>query len=124
MVALLSPSLHALVHGFNTGSVASDLERSRMICMAEKTPGRSKKNSTAKKSARPPIPIDSGISPVQPPVAPTENRSSANTVMEEEIRLRAYELYEERGRQDGFQDEDWSRAESEILAKHRRGKTA
>ena len=33
---------------------------------------------------------------------------------EEEIRRRAYELYEERGRQDGFAEEDWIRAEEEV----------
>jgi Protein of unknown function (DUF2934) len=31
------------------------------------------------------------------------------------IRRRAYELYEERGRQDGHAEEDWLRAEAEIL---------
>ena len=33
----------------------------------------------------------------------------------ERIRRRAYELYEERGRQDGFEQEDWVRAEREML---------
>lgn len=37
------------------------------------------------------------------------------------IRLRAYELFEERGRVDGFAHEDWLRAEIEILAPHRDG---
>ena len=32
----------------------------------------------------------------------------------EEIRRRAYELYEERGRYDGFAEEDWFRAEQEL----------
>lgn len=85
--------------------------------MAEKTPGRSKKNS--KKSVKAPIPIDSGIAPAQPVSATTENQQGAHPVFEEEIRLRAYEIYEERGREDGFQDEDWSRAEMEVLARHR-----
>jgi len=34
--------------------------------------------------------------------------------LEEEIRLRAHELYEERGREDGHDMEDWLRAEAEI----------
>jgi hypothetical protein len=34
--------------------------------------------------------------------------------LEEEIRRRAYEIYEERGRQDGRDVEDWLRAEAEI----------
>ena len=44
--------------------------------------------------------------------------------IEEEIRIRAYELFEQRGRQEGFHDEDWSRAEAEIMAKYRRDKSA
>jgi len=35
---------------------------------------------------------------------------------EEQIRRRAYELYEERGRQDGFAEQDWLRAESELTS--------
>lgn len=41
--------------------------------------------------------------------------------LQELIRLRAYELYEERGRIDGFAREDWLRAETEILTPHRDG---
>jgi hypothetical protein len=40
--------------------------------------------------------------------------------MEDEIRQRAYELYQERGGQHGFDQEDWSRAEAEILSKYQR----
>jgi hypothetical protein len=40
--------------------------------------------------------------------------------IEEEIRLRAYELYEARGRQAGFDREDWSQAEAEILARRQK----
>jgi Protein of unknown function (DUF2934) len=36
--------------------------------------------------------------------------------LEERIRLRAHELYEARGRQDGHELEDWLRAEDEITA--------
>ena len=35
---------------------------------------------------------------------------------QELIRLRAYQLYEDRGREDGHADEDWLRAETEILS--------
>ena len=35
--------------------------------------------------------------------------------LEEKIRQRAYELYEERGREDGHDVEDWLRAEEEIM---------
>jgi len=37
-----------------------------------------------------------------------------------QIRLRAYELYEARGRKDGHQVEDWLRAEEEITGKQAR----
>ena len=37
----------------------------------------------------------------------------------EEIRRRAHELYEERGREPGLADQDWLRAEAEILALRR-----
>ena len=37
-----------------------------------------------------------------------------------QIRLRAYELYEERGREDGHALEDWLRAEEEITQKKAR----
>ena len=116
--------------------------------MAEKTPGRSRK--TTKKAAIQPIPIDTPIpssqtgttsqprsAAVYPDNTPapqtysgtsTPSRATAARAgdpgIEEEIRRRAYELYEERGRQDGFQDEDWARAETEILSKHQREKSA
>jgi hypothetical protein len=37
--------------------------------------------------------------------------------LEHQIRLRAYELYEARGRKDGHELEDWLRAEEEIAGK-------
>ncbi len=39
----------------------------------------------------------------------------ASPDLEQQIRCRAYELYEERGRTDGHMD-DWLRAESEITS--------
>ena len=51
-------------------------------------------------------------------------RNQADARIEEEIRGRAYELFEQRGRQEGFQDEDWARAEAEVLARYRRDKSA
>jgi len=95
--------------------------------MAEKTPGR-KKSSTPKKSPKPPIPIDSGIPPSTIATLISNQGDNAATNdrypgLQEEIRQRAYELYEARGRQDGFEEEDWIRAETEILAKYQ-GKSA
>jgi hypothetical protein len=40
--------------------------------------------------------------------------------LEDQIRRRAYELYEERGREDGHELEDWLRAEEEITSKKSR----
>jgi hypothetical protein len=37
--------------------------------------------------------------------------------LDPQIRLRAYELYEERGRQDGHELEDWFRAKEELAIK-------
>ncbi len=37
--------------------------------------------------------------------------------VEEAIRTRAYELYEERGRDDGHELEDWLRAEQEVTTR-------
>jgi len=41
---------------------------------------------------------------------------SDTPTLEGQIRCRAYKLYEERGRRDGHQLEDWLRAEAEIMA--------
>ena len=51
-----------------------------------------------KKSASP----DKAVSTIDPPIS------------EELIRARAYELFEERGREEGHEWEDWFRAEKEI----------
>ena len=42
---------------------------------------------------------------------------SAQADTEEEIRCRAYELYEARGREDGYDVEDWLEAEAEITGR-------
>ncbi len=47
-----------------------------------------------------------------PTTAPSEPQT-----LEEEISLRAYELYEERGREDGRDLDDWLQAEEEITKK-------
>lgn len=38
--------------------------------------------------------------------------------LESEIRLRAYQLYEERGYTNGRADQDWFDAEQQVLARH------
>lgn len=42
-------------------------------------------------------------------------------INEIEVRQRAYELYEARGRQDGFDWEDWIRAETEVRSRQKAG---
>ncbi len=41
---------------------------------------------------------------------------------EERLRRRAYELYEQRGREDGFALDDWLQAEREILGAQKQRK--
>jgi hypothetical protein len=42
-------------------------------------------------------------------------RDSMSTFSEEEIRTRAYQIYEFRGNTDDHADEDWSQAETELM---------
>jgi DUF2934 family protein len=49
----------------------------------------------------------------------TFGRTAAETD-EEQIRIRAYELYEARGCEDGHDVEDWLRAEAEISSRAER----
>jgi DUF2934 family protein len=44
-------------------------------------------------------------------------RPNAITPSHDQIRQRAYELYELRGRQDGFSEQNWFEAEQELLAR-------
>jgi len=44
--------------------------------------------------------------------------------LEGQIRQRAYELYEERGRTPGQETEDWVRAEREVLARNNHQQSA
>ncbi len=50
--------------------------------------------------------------------APNGNGHTTPSVTEEQIRLRAYELYEQRGCIPGREHEDWLLAEQEIAARH------
>ncbi len=102
-----------------------------MARKSEGTPRRStsSRKTTAKKTA-PVTPIrednlgvaENGASQV--PAANQTVMTQLHPGVEEEIRVRAYELYLERGGQDGFDQEDWRRAEEEILSKYQREKSA
>jgi hypothetical protein len=121
--------------------------------MAGKTPGAPRKNTskkTATKQTKAVTPISQGDSSEQAVTTFTEVaiNSAERTVtpisqrnvksaegrkndsahvppgVHEEIRRRAYQLYEERGRLHGFHHDDWARAEREILSRFEREKSA
>jgi hypothetical protein len=50
----------------------------------------------------------------------TAAEANAEALSEEQIRLRAYELYETRGREDGHDMEDWLEAKAEITGRAER----
>ncbi len=52
------------------------------------------------------------------------NKTSVALSLEDEIRLRAYQLYEERGCTPGDEREDWLVAEREVRARHNGQQTA
>jgi hypothetical protein len=45
----------------------------------------------------------------------TTSSAEANTELQEQIRARAYELYEQRGGESGHELDDWLQAEDEVL---------
>ena len=95
-------------------------------------PSKPRKTTSAKQGAAQPkstvTPIGQGTNVAEVgnrPIQPADHhRSSGDKRIEEEIRIRAYELFEQRGRLEGFHDQDWARAEAEVLAKYRRDKSA
>lgn len=55
--------------------------------------------------------------------SPTETRATESPMdLQEQVRRRAFELYELRGREDGHDLDDWLQAESEFV--QRQGKAA
>ena len=55
------------------------------------------------------------IEPPNQPQPPRPTDGLGNDI-QEQIRLRAFELYEARGRTDGHHEEDWYQAEKEFLS--------
>ncbi len=90
--------------------------------MASKsTSGKGTKKTSGVKKTSGPIPIDSPInSPITGNGSLPDTSTTVHPGIEEEIRRRAYELYEERGGHHGRHDEDWSRAETEILSRRQK----
>ena len=66
--------------------------------------------------------LDRGVpKPAKPTASPGKRymptRPNAITPSHDQIRQRAYELYELRGRQDGSSEQDWLEAERQMLAR-------
>jgi DUF2934 family protein len=93
--------------------------------MAVKGSKKSSKTTSAKKATSQPA---ASITPIGQAARGAETHvgefQRAQQRIEEEIRIRAYEFFEQRGRQEGLDREDWVRAEAEILAKYQRAKSA
>ena len=58
------------------------------------------------------------------PLSTTTETMESGSELSEQIRCRAYELYEQRGREEGHDLDDWLQAESEISATNVRAKAA
>jgi Protein of unknown function (DUF2934) len=52
----------------------------------------------------------------QTPISSTETDTTFSIDPQEQIRRRAFEIYEQRGREDGHDLEDWLKAEAEIIS--------
>jgi hypothetical protein len=61
----------------------------------------------------------------QMPTLPTETRATESPVdIQGQVRRRAFELYEQHGREDGHDLEDWLQAESELVQQRTKAATA
>jgi hypothetical protein len=93
--------------------------------MAIKSSNKPRKTPSSKQGT---AQTKSSITPIAQASSGTDSNSrgfhSMDQRIKEEIRIRAYELFEQRGRQEGFHDEDWARAEAEVVAKYRRDRSA
>lgn len=97
--------------------------------MAEKTSEKTRKSPRKKATAQKvasvtPISQGGQAHDMSGSVAHEAKPRLAEPLVLEQIRFRAYELFVQRGRLDGFDQEDWARAEAEILAKFKRIKSA
>ncbi|HEX4603713.1 MAG TPA: DUF2934 domain-containing protein [Candidatus Angelobacter sp.] len=96
--------------------------------MAGKPPRKSRKTTSLKQDPAQPA---ANVTPMEhaprtAEIAEIKDRKtpSLEREIEEQIRARAYELFVERGRQEGHDREDWERAQAEILSKYQREKSA
>lgn len=82
--------------------------------MAKAKTARTKKNGNGNGA-------DNTVNPSVQTLTETKPDTKMNVVpinLEEEIRRRAYEIFEERGCTPGNEHEDWVRAEREVLARY------
>jgi hypothetical protein len=70
------------------------------------TPKRARTTSSTTRSKK------AAAVPAQESVTPQQTQGNGN--VEEAIRVRAYQLFEQRGRVHGYDVEDWFRAEAEV----------
>jgi hypothetical protein len=82
------------------------------MAVKKSSPDKTPKKKTLAKNAAKPVPTD------QNGGSQTQTGQSV-TIPEYEIRRRAYELYQARGCQHGFDWDDWIRAEAEIMSRHK-----
>ena len=64
------------------------------------------------------------VQPTTPSLVKAENQTEPTPEMLEQIRARAHELYEQRGREEGHDVEDWLQAEADVTQQqHQTAKT-
>lgn len=58
------------------------------------------------------------VTPISTEITPSSSKGYGNTnELQDEIRRRAYELYQERGCEPGHEVEDWFEAERQVMAR-------
>ena len=62
--------------------------------------------------------------PTTPTVVKAENQSEPTPEILEQIRARAHELFEQRGREEGHDLDDWLQAEAEVTQQRAKTKAA
>lgn len=77
------------------------------------------KNARFKSSANPEVPTATtrkSVSTSEPKVTTARNASIQGNagISSDDVRQRAYELYEKRGRLEGFHEQDWHEAEGQL----------
>ncbi len=62
---------------------------------------------------KPKVQVNEKSDPSTQPIS--SRKASASTFSEDEIRIRAYQIFESRGRAHNRADEDWNQAETELM---------